>query len=234
MLHLYISKVPEKAIQDDIFYLRPLAKVPSDPSAPWFMCTAVGKNTLSKMLATMCTEAGISGRKTNHSLRAYAATELFRAGIPEKVIQDRSGHRTLEGLRKYERISDKHRQEACKALTTDKIIPSAANTNVSEDNPVPVSSFSGQENLPPSGEVMLAGSAKSNPPVPLQNQHPSLQVMTNSPYYQMQQQIPSFSFGSATLSGCTINIFQAPTVVKQSNGCQELSKEAVSEVFSDF
>ena len=37
--------------QDDIFYLRPLAKVLSDPSAPWFMCTAVGKNTLSKKLA---------------------------------------------------------------------------------------------------------------------------------------------------------------------------------------
>ena len=141
--------------------------------------------------------AGISGRKTNHSLRAYAATELFQAGIPEKVIQDRSGHCTLEGLRKYERISDQQRQEACKALTTDKIILSAANKTMSKDDPVHVSSFNGQENLPPSGEVMLAGCAKSNPPAPLQNQHPSLQVMTNSLYYQMQQQMPSFSFGSA-------------------------------------
>ena len=97
--------------------------VPSDPSAPWFMCTAVGKNTLSKMLATMCTEAGISGRKIDHSLRAHAATELFRARVPEKVIQDRSGHRTLEGLCKYERISDKQRQEACKALRYSYITP---------------------------------------------------------------------------------------------------------------
>ena len=159
---------------------------------------------------------------------------MFQAGNPEKVIQDCSGHHTLEGLRKYERISEKQRQEACKALTNDMIIPSAANTNVSEDNPVHVSSFSGQENLPPSGEVMLAGSAKSNPPVPLQNQRPSLQVMTNFPYYQMQQQIPSFSFCGVTLSGCAINTFQAPTVVKQSHGCQEHSKEAVTEVFSNF
>ena len=62
------------------------------------------------MLASMCKDAGISGHKTNHSLRAYAATELFRAGIPEKVIQDRSGHRSLEGLRKYECISDQQKR----------------------------------------------------------------------------------------------------------------------------
>jgi len=116
LLHLYISKVPEKAIQEDVFYVRPLAKAPCDPFAPWFMSTPIGKNTLGKMLATMYADADISGHKTNHSLRAYGTTQLFRAGIPEKVIQDRSGHRSLEGLRKYERISDKQKQEACKAL----------------------------------------------------------------------------------------------------------------------
>ena len=46
------------------------------------------------MLKTMCLEAGISGKKTNHSLRAYATTEMFKAGIAEKVIQDGTGHIT--------------------------------------------------------------------------------------------------------------------------------------------
>ena len=64
------------------------------------------------MLKTMCFEAGVEGNKSNHSLRAYAATELFQAGIPEKVIQDRTGHRSLDGLRKYERISEKQKEEA--------------------------------------------------------------------------------------------------------------------------
>ena len=50
----------------------------------------------------MCSEAEISGNKTNHSLRATAATEMFRRGVPEKLIQERTGHRSLEALRSYE------------------------------------------------------------------------------------------------------------------------------------
>ena len=76
---------------------------------------AIGKNPLSKM-KTMCEEAGISGNKTNHSLRAYAASELFNAGVPEKIIQDRTGHRSLDGLRKYERISEKQKEAVCQVV----------------------------------------------------------------------------------------------------------------------
>ena len=47
----------------------------------------------------MCDEGGVQGKKTNHSLRGYAATELFQAGVSKKVIQNRSGHCSLEGLR---------------------------------------------------------------------------------------------------------------------------------------
>ena len=106
LLDLYFKKVPTAALKGDMFYLRPLSSVPSVPDAPWFYSTPVGRNTLSKMLATMCEEAGIVGRKTNHSLRATAATELFHGGIAEKVIQDRTGHRSVEGLHRYERVSD--------------------------------------------------------------------------------------------------------------------------------
>ena len=68
------------------------------------------------MLKSMCTRAGDHGNKTNHSLRAYEVTEMFHAGVPEKVIQDRSGHRSLDGLRKYETISEKQKETACQAL----------------------------------------------------------------------------------------------------------------------
>ena len=57
----------------------------------------------------MCDGGGVQGKKTNHSLQAYAATELFQAGVSKKVIQNRSGHRSLEGLRKYERISEQQK-----------------------------------------------------------------------------------------------------------------------------
>ena len=64
----------------------------------------------------MCDKGGVQGKKTNHSLRAYAATELFQAGVSEKVIQNRSGHPSLEGLRKYERISEEQKRNACRVL----------------------------------------------------------------------------------------------------------------------
>ena len=61
-------------------------KIPSDPEKPWYTAVAVGKNTLSNMTKSMCAQAGVAGKKSNHSLRAYAVTEMFNAGIPEKVI----------------------------------------------------------------------------------------------------------------------------------------------------
>ena len=54
------------------------------------------------MFKDMCSEAHISGHKTNHSLRATGASELFEAGVPEKIIKERTGHRSLEALRLYE------------------------------------------------------------------------------------------------------------------------------------
>ena len=61
---------------------------------------------LHSKLKNMCLEAGISGCKTNHSLCATAATEMFRCGAPEKLIQERTGHRSIEALRSYEGLDD--------------------------------------------------------------------------------------------------------------------------------
>ena len=55
----------------------------------------------------MCAQAGICGHKTNHSLRATGATELYK-----RLIQERTGHRSLEGLRTYERSDDDQNKAA--------------------------------------------------------------------------------------------------------------------------
>ena len=47
-------------------------------------------------------KAGIAIR-TNYSLCATSASDMFRAGIPEKVIQSHTGHRSLKALRMYEK-----------------------------------------------------------------------------------------------------------------------------------
>lgn len=58
------------------------------------------------MMKTMSKEAGLKGNFTNHSLRAYSASEVFQNGVPEKLIKDRTGHRSLEALWKYENASE--------------------------------------------------------------------------------------------------------------------------------
>ena len=57
------------------------------------------------MVKEMCEEAGINGKKSNHSLRVSGASSLFSAGVPEHVIQGCTGHSSLDALRKYERVT---------------------------------------------------------------------------------------------------------------------------------
>ena len=58
----------------------------------------------------MCQQAGVEGNKTNHSLRATGATQLYESGVPEKLVQEQTGHRSLEALHVYERTNeDQHR-----------------------------------------------------------------------------------------------------------------------------
>ena len=116
ILDLYFSKLPSKAKENDLFYCRPL-EICSQTSAPWFAAVAVGKNTLQTMVQDMCKEAGVSGKKTNHSLRVSGATSLYSAGVPEKLIQSRTGHSSLEALRKYERVTDDQEQAVSKILS---------------------------------------------------------------------------------------------------------------------
>ena len=89
-----MEKIPKEAIKKDNFYLQPIANV-KDPAQPWFTTVPVGRNVLSKMVKSICEDADVSGQKTNHSLRATGATEMYHAGVPEKVIQERTGHLSL-------------------------------------------------------------------------------------------------------------------------------------------
>ena len=119
ILDKYISKLPNAAIEKELFYCRPLPSIPKDVNDPWYVAVPIGKNVLAKMVSTMCDEAGISGQKTNHSLRVSGATSLFDAGVPERVIQQRTGHQSIEGLRIYERITDEQEMAVSKILTRE-------------------------------------------------------------------------------------------------------------------
>jgi len=104
ILDKYLQVLSPESKESDGFYFKALSEVPSDPSMPWFTNVPVGKNTLGAMMKKMCANAGLQ-KYTNHSLRAYGTSTLFQANIPEKLIQQRTGHRSVEALRQYERTS---------------------------------------------------------------------------------------------------------------------------------
>ena len=65
----------------------------------------------------MCSLAGIEGRVTNHSLRATSVTQMYESGVPEKVIQERTGHKSLDALWVYERTNAQQHETVSKVLS---------------------------------------------------------------------------------------------------------------------
>ena len=64
----------------------------------------------------MCKAAQVDGRKTNHSLCSTGVTSLYKNNIPEKMIQDRSGHRSPAALCAYERPTAEQILESSRIL----------------------------------------------------------------------------------------------------------------------
>ena len=117
LLDKYFEKLPAKADRLDVFYLRP--RVTFTPDSVWYDCVPVGIHKLKKFMDSMCSEAGIQEKKTNHSLRATGATALFNAGVPEKVIREVTGHRS-NALLTYQRPTLEQKQEASSILVQGK------------------------------------------------------------------------------------------------------------------
>ena len=94
----FVPTIPEGAKDNDAFYLTPLCKKPADPCKSWYKNTPVGRNHLNSMMKKTCKHTEVDRSFTNQSLRAYGTTKMFQARIPEKLIQQCTGHRSLEGL----------------------------------------------------------------------------------------------------------------------------------------
>ena len=104
LLNLYFSKLPAEVLNDGahLFYLSPKDRILYKSELPWFKEMPAGWNYLGSLVKDVCKEAGIEGDKTNHSLRAAGTTRMWEGNVPEKLIQQRTGHRILEALRTYE------------------------------------------------------------------------------------------------------------------------------------
>ena len=130
IVDLYLSKLPP---QPKAFYMQPLLKVPSDVTRPWFQNSVMGVNPLKNMMPNICELAGLQTRYTNHSLHATATTRMFTAGVPEKIIADRTGNKSSSGLRQYEKVSEAQIEAAGLAVSEEK--PSTATSSfIKEDD----------------------------------------------------------------------------------------------------
>ena len=102
LLDTYLAKLPSNSA---FFYMRPLETIPCDDSKPWYTNQRVGVNSLKAILPMLSSESDCGVKYTNHSLRATSTTRMFSKGVPEKLIAEKTGHRSLKALRFYERTN---------------------------------------------------------------------------------------------------------------------------------
>ena len=115
ILDIYLRKLSPQAIQCSNFYVQPAASF--DTSKPWYTSRPIEKDTLASMVKEICLLGNIPGQKTNHSLRATGMSDPFQAGVPDKIIQQRSaGHLSMDGLWQYQHTTVEQQENVLKVL----------------------------------------------------------------------------------------------------------------------
>ncbi len=112
LYRLYCSKCPSNK-PENAFYLTARSR-PTEEC--WYSREPVGHNVLGSTVKRLCEKGGISGYKTNHSLRVTAATRLFRSGVDEQIIMNVTGHQSVDGVRAYKRMSEEQYQDVSSVL----------------------------------------------------------------------------------------------------------------------
>ena len=160
------------------------------------------------MLKEMCKLAGIEGNFTNHSLRAYGATKLFQSHVPEKLIQQRTGHRSLDALRLYERITESQLVDA-----SNHICNASPPVDTNSCSPMPQVS-----NLLP--QVSNLQSHTSNAP-----------TATLTPTVASSATPPAVLFNGCTFTACAISM--SGQAVHNSSIDELFEGIDVNEIFDD-
>ena len=123
----YIKLCPDSPDEINSFYLQPATNPTMDL---WYTRKPLGHNTLTKTISRLCTAAGIEGFKTNHSLRATTATRLYQHGVDEQLVMERTGHRSIEGVRSYKRTSVEQQEVLSDILNNKDKVPKLCNSEV--------------------------------------------------------------------------------------------------------
>ena len=180
LLDCYLARLKPDS---SFFYMRPLEKIPKECGKPWYTGQRVGINTLKSFLPQLSMEAGCDVKYTNHSLRATSTTRMFSGGVPEKLIAEKTGHRSLQALRSYERTPS-YMEKAIDSVIAD---------------PTAGYSCSSESQLPDSETVNKYSTRQANPDKP-----PTVDAV--KPPIVDPVPKPAEHVFSGTLNNCTINI----------------------------
>lgn len=102
--------------------LRDLLVEYNPPSYQWFLFPGgrgkghFNSDSAARILREACARVGIEGVST-HSFRRTALTMMSDTGIPLRIIQEVSGHRTLDELQKYLEVKPEQVRGAIAALS---------------------------------------------------------------------------------------------------------------------
>lgn len=113
--YLSLRPTAENCSQD--FYLRPLAN-PKENSC-WYSVQPMGINYLGSIVTSLGRKIGLTGKITNHSCRASAASRMFQSNMEEQLVMDKTGHRST-AVRSYKRTSDAQLRDVTKVLYGQK------------------------------------------------------------------------------------------------------------------
>jgi len=178
LFKLYNSLCPSQC-PDNAFYLAPL---PYPAKDCWFKKVPLGHSKLAGVIPRLMKNASIPGYFTNHSLRATCTTRLYDGQVDEASIMERTGHRSIEGVRAYKRSTDK-----LKELSSNVLNRTDSKKTKMESTTVDMDVYASGENSKPTLEC-TSEDTKSKPVTSQSN---------NSASY------PKIDFSSAV--NCTVN-----------------------------
>lgn len=114
LLKLYFERLHACGIIDGPFYRRPLVE---HCNRPRYGVSPIGVHSISKLLPAAAKKAKIPNSKniTGHSGKVSCATTLYRKNFDEKLIRERTGHRS-NALENYKRTSSEQKKEVSKHL----------------------------------------------------------------------------------------------------------------------
>jgi hypothetical protein len=128
----------------------------TENDAVWYTKQPLGKDSLSSFMSKLSKSCGLSKIYTNHSLRATGTSILFKRNFADSQIMVITGHKSVNSLAVYHRVSDQEKFEMSKAIQTTVDVQNMR--QLPAPTPIPMLTNSASST---SSDVILRNSATS-------------------------------------------------------------------------